>query len=347
MTFAVKLPAFVYAVVQHILHQATLSVTGTLRVQASCSPQARLLGTPRPGEMSGPAGATHSPGALAKPVGQTVRDDNDSASSMGASGFGQGLAYEHATPAPAPGLLQDGAFVRSGGDAVAVGMAAPGQAASQVGMSMKTASANVSDEDDEFDQLPDEEMREGVRADADMRGASDTGSTDNDLLDGRTAGSVQRVGAVGFMAAGLADVSPKPTAGVAKGSAAAADQTDVQLQWTVLICDQDVRLGSLVQDPTAAEGTLHIPPEMLEEDLNKLKLHLVNLLSLQQPDKDPSQNRYAMSKDFAVACFCLPVWRPACVDLLLLSESPTCSLHIPPEQSAQLRSAWGVALSRP
>ena len=310
MTFAVKLPAYVHAAVHNILHQATLSSAGTLRVQACCSAQAGLLGKPTMhGEMSGRAGAALGVGGLAVAVGEAEQGDDDSASSMGASGFEQGLAYEHAPPAP--GLLHDGGFVRSGGDAVGVGMAASGRTASQVGMSMKTASANMSDEDDDSDQLTDVEMPERVGAYGEA-GASGDDSADSDLLGCGTDGVARSMGALGFMAAGIANVSPTPAADVAEGSAPPADQTAVQLQLTVLIHDQEVRLGSLVQDPAAAEGALHIPPEMLEEDLNKRKLQLVSLLRLQQPDKDPNQNRYAMSQVFAVAGHL-----PACMDTCL------------------------------
>ena len=76
----------------------------------------------------------------------------------------------------------------------------------------------------------------------------------------------------------------------------------VQMQWTVQMADHKVRLGSVVQLPSAPASVLHIPPELVQEDLRKLKPHISHLLQMDRPDKDPAQFRFH-------ACLSLPYIR--------------------------------------
>lgn len=75
-----------------------------------------------------------------------------------------------------------------------------------------------------------------------------------------------------------------------------AEQDDnalLEFQWTIVLPDHELRLGSLVQDPGAAEGAPRLDDALVKEDLDKLRVYLMDVLGLQLPDKDPDQFRYA------------------------------------------------------
>lgn len=71
----------------------------------------------------------------------------------------------------------------------------------------------------------------------------------------------------------------------------ATEPAYVKMQWTLELPDHELRLGSLVQDPHAADGVMQVCDALVEDDLQKLRMHLVDILGLLRPDKDPDQFR--------------------------------------------------------
>lgn len=67
----------------------------------------------------------------------------------------------------------------------------------------------------------------------------------------------------------------------------------VMLRWTLKVSDHQLRLGSLVQDPAAAEGVLHVPEALLQEDLLRLRVMLLHMWQEDSNDKDANQFRCA------------------------------------------------------
>lgn len=79
----------------------------------------------------------------------------------------------------------------------------------------------------------------------------------------------------------------------ARPSSVQRPSSGVMLRWTLKVSDHQLRLGSLVQDPAAAEGVLHVPEALLQEDLLRLRVMMLHMWQEDNIDKDANQFRCA------------------------------------------------------
>eukprot|EP00892_Ulva_mutabilis_P011345 jgi/Ulvmu1/8583/UM045_0026.1 len=330
VTFNVTLPAYVHTAVQSILQAAAHASNGALHIQpvaaAAASVDTTLGAAPFPNTFAHGAGLF--PGApLAEAVGEAVEDDEDDASSMGASGFGEPMS-----DAPASGFAGECVKPVAGDDSAYV----YGAAAAAPGPSNGAAPGNFTNR---FAMLSaqmasDDTDMEGAQGDRDgsmLSGTMSIGGDDDIASADEWAADMRNdlLGSAGFPVAGLApllaagghaSLSPPPP-GMADGAAHMHEaQQTVRLQWTVQIPDQELRLGSLVQGD-GAEGVAQMPSQLLQEDAAKLRAQLVELLGLERPDKDANQFRL------------LHAALRACVQALLARRRATATAWL--EQAAE------------
>lgn len=323
VSFKVVLPAHVHAAVQGILQQAVQASSASLTIQqvSGAPTQALAASTPQAAELQPmPRGhaVTEYPGAFSQlpasgPVGEGIVDgseidDSDDASSMGAAEFGEGVAEGSEVAAhteePAAGPAGENASLQ--GSAVRMlqdaGLGQPGN---------RFAALSQIDDDSEMDEAGAAVTPEVVAATRPgHQGCMDEGDSSGDdwaadmrqeLLGGGD-GSVSGAIAAGFEGAGALPAEQRfnfskfAPADMPTGGMSDVDRAAVQMQWTVQVQDQELRLGSMVQGGEAKEGELHISPELLQEDLNKLKVHLTTLLNLDRPDQDPDQFRCSSTR---------------------------------------------------
>ena len=259
----------------------------------------------RPVTYVGAVRAFRGPPAAGPVAEAATDDDDDDASSMGACGFG-----DNATQATA---LDAGPFMGAGiaVKAAAEPTRAPIRTCEPVGGN-RFALLGAHESDVDMMDLEDSAADEAADGkDASMAspvesyggdGGDDSSSDDDWAINMR-----QNLLGLGGNGAAEADGDPdlaahmagNPFGGSHRLTPTAADggkvkggeQALVQMQWTLPLPDHELRLGSAVQEAGAAEGVLGVPEALLQEDLRALRVHLMDALGLQRPDKDANEFR--------------------------------------------------------
>lgn len=322
VTFTVALPAYVFtaAAVQGILEQAKIRAAGRLDIKPAEAAEATVAPTgvrsrgtlgdttipasngnrmllpmppgaalPDEGLHYGAAGGLSSyrgaafhawhPGPVAEAMSE---EDSDGTSSMGASVVGDS-AEENAVCCMYRAQV-DGTFMGGGSE-----LSNGALAARQNRFQMLMSDANMSDISEDPAAGDDASM-------ASRQDQLGNGSSSDDDWGTEVRHRLQ----VGMAAGGIDGGGSLSTAGIDFNSTAlasegasvkAADLATVQMQWTVQMPEHELRLGSVAQEAGASDGVLTVSAALLQEDLQRMRVHLMDLLGLHCPDKDPDQFR--------------------------------------------------------